>query len=249
VSLALWVRTAAVGGFWYVVLVGLSYVVPMARLRRLAQRGFRAFVEAAGADVRIVGADRLDPGATYLYLGNHVSLFDPFFFVVAAPQWVVALEKRPNFKIPVYGRLITRWGNIPIDRDDLQGALAALKEVVAALQRGQSVCVMPEGTRTRDGEVGEYKVGPFHAAIEAGVTVVPFAFRGLTKFHRVGTWRLRPGIVEVVFTPPIDARQFRKDDIATFSDLVRRQILDALDDSPISGGGAREGDAEAALRA
>lgn len=228
VSAFLWGRAVLVGAFWYPILIGLSHLMPLSRCRGIARLAFRSFLRAAGADLRVEGLEHIDPDSTYLYMGNHVSLFDPFLFIAAVPQWVVALEKRPNFGIPVYGRLISRWGNIPVDRDDLRSALESLQTVREALERGQSICIMPEGTRSRDGEMGDFKVGPFHLAIEAKARIVPFGFRNLARFNRTGSGRLARARVDVVFTPAIDAAEYGKHEIAALSRRVRDQISEAI---------------------
>jgi 1-acyl-sn-glycerol-3-phosphate acyltransferase len=217
---------------WYPILVGGSYVMPISRLAGLARFFFRSTLRILGAKLVVKGLEHIDPSKPYLYMGNHVSLFDPFAFVAAVPQYVVAVEKRPNFKIPVYGRLIGRWGNIPIDRESPSAALRTLIECGQKLKEGQSICLMPEGTRTRTGEMGEFKNGPFRVAMDAGAQVVPFALKGMLDFNKTGTWRVHRATVEVIFTPPVDGTAYDKKTLQAFSDRVRDQLVEALDRLP-----------------
>jgi 1-acyl-sn-glycerol-3-phosphate acyltransferase len=203
-------------------------MVPMRRLAGPARSFFRSSMRILGARLVVRGLEHLDPARPYLYMGNHVNLFDPFAFVAAVPQFVVAVEKRPNFKIPVYGWLIGRWGNIPIDRDTPASALRTLVECGQRLEAGESICLMPEGTRTRTGEVGGFKNGPFRVAVDAKAQVVPFALKGMHAFNQTGSFRVRKSTVEVIFTPPIDAAGYTRQTLQDLSDRVRAQTLEAL---------------------
>lgn len=228
-SLLRWGVVGALMLGWYPALILTSYVIPMARLNRLACACFTLSMRILGARLVVRGREHLDPARGYLYLGNHVNLFDPFAFVAAAPHHVVAVEKRQNFRIPIYGWLIARWGNIPIERDDPAAALKTLDEVAARVRRGESICFMPEGTRTRDGAMGEFRTGPFRVAIDAKAQVVPFALRNMRRFNRTGSFRVHPGEVEVVFMPPIDAGAYDRLGMQALSDAVRDRMQAALE--------------------
>ena len=223
-----WAAAAAVTGLWYVPLMALSFVVPFARLGGLARACFRLSLRALGMRLVVRGLEHLDPTKAYLYVGNHVNFLDPFIFVAGVTQRVVAVEKRENFALPVYGWIMRRWGNIPIDRNDPAAARETLAELVRRLRAGESVCMMPEGTRTRTGEVGAFKSGPFQVAIEAGALVMPFAFRGLDRFNRTDTAEIVPGVVELVFTPAIDAGAYEMSGLRTVLKRARVQTLCAL---------------------
>jgi 1-acyl-sn-glycerol-3-phosphate acyltransferase len=223
-----WLMGCLVMASWYPWLIVASYVVPVSRVHRPARFAFRMTMRALGMRIKVSGTEHLDAGQAYLYVGNHVNIFDPFAFVAAVPQWVVAVEKRPNFRLPIYGWLIARWGNIPIDRDSPTSALRTLMGLVQRLKQGESICLMPEGTRTRTGEMGEFKNGPFRVAIDAQVPVVPFVLRGMHHFNQTGSFRVRPCVVEVIFTQPIDAGLYTKATQQALALKVREQMETAL---------------------
>lgn len=214
---------------WAVVLIALSYIWPMRKLRPLAKFAFRMTLAVFGLRVKVSGTEHIDPNKGYIYMSNHVSLFEPFIVGISHPTWVIAIEKQENFKIPFYGLLISRWGNIPIDRGNLESAKQSLERAKEALADGVSIGFMPEGTRTRNGELGPFKKGGFHTAIDAGAEIVPFAFRNLYQFNRTGSWLLTPQTVEVHFTAPIDSKAYGKEHLDALSDKVRSQIIEALE--------------------
>ena len=139
----------------------------------------------AGVRVRVKGLEHLDRTKPYILMPNHVSLLDAFVFCTAFPVPVRGLEKRENFKIPVYGWLMARYGQIPIDRTNTEQAKRDLSDAARILHQGGTwVIILPEGTRSRDGRVGPFKKGGFHLALETGVDIVPVSQNGSREVLR-----------------------------------------------------------------
>ncbi len=190
---------------------------------RLARWALRAI----GIRVRLIGAENLAPGHRYVVMGNHVSFLDIFLFAAVFPMPVIAVEKRENFRLPVYGWLVRRWGNVPINREDREEAVKALDEARTRLQASDcSLVVMPEGTRTKTGDMGPFKRGGFHLAVQAGFEILPFSFRGAYDVHPTGTWRFRPGTVELALHPPIDPAVYGLDRLDDLIAAVRAAIAE-----------------------
>ena len=223
-SIARWVACWFVATFWILAIVLTSLVVKPRKLHKLWKFGFRMITATAGLKVTVRGLEHIDPHKGYVYMTNHVNFAEPFTDMPAVPGWVVALEKVENFKLPIYGLLIKAWGNIPIDRSNTQAALASLAYAREVLESGTSVAVMPEGTRSRDGKLGAFKKGGFHLALDAGATIVPYAHKNLHTFNRTGSILLKPTEIEIVFTPPVDTREYTKETINELMARVRGQI-------------------------
>jgi 1-acyl-sn-glycerol-3-phosphate acyltransferase len=155
---------------------------------------------------------------------NHLNLMEPFVDMPEIPGWVVAIEKKENFKLPIYSGLIKAWGNIPIDRGDSASARDSLAYAKTVIEGGTSVAIMPEGTRSPDGKLQPFKKGGFHLAIETGATIVPYVHKGLERFQRKGSLLIRPTDVELVFLDPIDASQYTKEQVGELMERVRSVI-------------------------
>ncbi len=183
-----------------------------------------------GIRIRLRGAEVLVPGQRYIVMGNHVSFMDIFFFAAAYPLAPVAIEKRENFRIPVYGWLVRRWGNIPVNRQDHEEAMRALAEARDLLAATDlSLVIMPEGTRSKTGQMGPFKRGGFHLAVQTGLPIAPFTFKGAFDVHPTGTWRFWPGSVDLVLHPPIDPASYGVDRLDDLMAAVRRAIAGGLD--------------------
>lgn len=186
---------------------------------RVVRFGSRLALGLTGIRVNVIGLERVDWSRPLVLMGNHTSYLDPFFLVLAVPHHVVGIEKKENLKVPVYGQLASAWGNLPIDRDNPQAARATIAEAEAKLTSGTSIVIFPEGTRSESGDLGPFKKGGFHLAINAGADIVPMTFSGAYERLRPRGWRVEPGPVTVEFGCPIATAGYDK---ATLEPLMAR---------------------------
>jgi glycerol-3-phosphate dehydrogenase (NAD(P)+) len=126
---------------------------------------------------------------------NHRSFLDPFVIGIALPwrrrlQFVAKVEL---FERRWQGWLLSRLGAFPIRRG--QSDTFAMETARAALERGGTVVIFPEGTRIRTGSLGRPKRGVGRLALESGARVLPIAVHG-TEHVRRG-WRVRPRKVKL----------------------------------------------------
>tara|TARA_B100000287_G_scaffold305504_1_gene288735 strand:- start:1318 stop:1911 length:594 start_codon:yes stop_codon:yes gene_type:complete len=163
-------------------------------------------------------------GQPYLYLFNHVSMFDQFMVGAFVPHYITAIGAEEIFKYPVWGHLIKRYGAIPIKRKRLKSALKSLTQVEDAIKRGISFIIAPEGTRTLDGELGVFKKGPFHIAKNTGITIVPIALIGAFEAKRKNDWKLMPGMITTRFGSPIRKEEYENLSIEEIRDLTKTRI-------------------------
>jgi len=122
----------------------------------------------------------------------------------------------------VVGAVLDSLGMVPIDRESSADAVAALNRVRAG---GQSFVVFPEGRRSRDGRLGEFKKGAFVLAIRLGLPVVPVACRGTRRLMPRGS-RLTviPGEIELVIERPIPTAGLRFEDRDALAAQAREAI-------------------------
>ena len=163
-------------------------------------------------------------GGPYLYLFNHVSMFDQFMVGAFVPHYITAIGAEEIFKYPVWGQLIKKYGAIPIKRKMLKSALKSLNLVEDAIKKGTSFIIAPEGTRTLDGELGVFKKGPFHIAKNTGITIVPIALIGAFEAKRKDDWKLMPGIITTRFGSPIRKEEYEDLSIEEIRDLTKIRI-------------------------
>lgn len=171
-------------------------------------RRFGAFVVARlGIDLRVTGAERVPPGRAYVYMSNHQSHLDiPILYASLPSPTIRMVGKKELFEIPLWGPALRQAEFIEIDRGDRAQALGAMKRAAELVRDGVSVYLAPEGTRSRDGHLGELKKGGFHLAVGTGAPIVPVAIRGTIDILPRGTRSMHPGkSVDVTIGAPIDA--------------------------------------------
>jgi len=165
---------------------------------------------AFGVRVRSVGRRSGAQGDTdrpVIYMSNHVNIFDPVILYGHIPRFIRAIELEDHFSWPVWGAIVRRAGNIPISHRHPRRALASLRRAAEVLQDGTSLVVLPEGHRTRSGELGPFMRGAFRLAREVGVDIVPVALTGLYERKSVHSPLVRPGTVVVAFGRPLPAEE------------------------------------------
>ena len=170
--------------------------------------------------VEVEGIEKIDPQQRYIIASNHLSQFDiPLLFWVL-PLHGRFLSKKEVFKIPLVGRAMRTIGIIEIDRASGTSSRRTIaKGVTVAAERGYSLIVFPEGTRSTNGELLPFKKGAFRIAIDTGLPIVPVVIEGTETINRPGSKIFRPGTARVMICDPIETAQLTNKD--NLNDLVR----------------------------
>jgi 1-acyl-sn-glycerol-3-phosphate acyltransferase len=161
----------------------------------------RTLLAIAGVRVKVVGLEKLTPGAAYVFASNHLSYMDTPVILTHIPADFRFMAKDGLFKIPLLGTHLGQAGHIPVPRRDPRAAVKTLALAAASIRsRNISILIFPEGGRSHDGVLRPFKDGAAHIAIKAGVPIVPLAISGTREilpmhsatFHR-GTVTLHIG--------------------------------------------------------
>src|SRR5579872_5199046 len=75
---------------------------------------FRNILRLAGVKLEVRKSPGFDPQLTSIFICNHVNIFDPFVVYSAIPQFLRGFELESHFKIPIYGWMMGRFGNIAV---------------------------------------------------------------------------------------------------------------------------------------
>jgi len=190
---------------------------------------------AAGVRVYVEGFENLNSSQAYVFLSNHQSGFDILALLGKLPIQFAWLAKEELFRIPILGHAMRAAGYIPIDRGDRRKAVESLNQTALRVQKGTSVMIFPEGTRSPDGVLQEFKKGAFLLAIKSQQFIVPIAISGS---HHVlakrGKWILEPGVIDVTIEKPISTVGLTVKDNDALMHTVRETIRRHL--TPEEGG-------------
>jgi 1-acyl-sn-glycerol-3-phosphate acyltransferase len=190
------------------------------------QRAFcRRIAFLSGAHVKVQRSPGFDPRRTCFFMVNHVNLFDPFILYCAIPQLVRGWELESHFKIPAYGWLMKRFGNVPVPDVRRPSDIKRMWRLTqAAINNGTSLIIFPEAKRTRGGRINEFQDGGFRLAQQLGIPIVPVSLVGSFQHHRTGHWMLWPATVTVHLHDTIDTKGLTKEAVPALRDRVRNTI-------------------------
>ncbi|XVE71145.1 hypothetical protein DITRI_Ditri10aG0126900 [Diplodiscus trichospermus] len=158
-----------------------------------------------------------------VYVSNHQSFLDTYTlltlgrsFKFVSTTWV--------FFIPIIGWAMSMMGLIPLKRTDRRSELECLKSCLVLISNGTSVLFFPEGTLSKDGNLGNFKKGAFSVAVKTGVPVIPMTLIGTGKIMPAGMEGVvNRGSVKVVIHKPIEGS-----DPEILCQVARNTILDTL---------------------
>jgi 1-acyl-sn-glycerol-3-phosphate acyltransferase len=200
---------AVAGRFLRFVGVGLSLTFPPWRLRVEGR-----WPERAGP---------------FVVVANHQSMLD-ILLLSRLPREMKWIAKASLWRVPWAGWMLRMSGDIPVHRGDAESGGEALSRARAYLERGMSVMVFPEGTRSRDGGLLPFKAGAFRLAADAGIPVLPVAVSGTAAgLPKGGPW-VRPCRAVARILEPIEPAGKGAPEAARLSQAARAQIAAALED-------------------
>lgn len=189
----------------------------------------RILLHTARVKVAVMGRDRLDLGRPAIYMVNHQSYVDVFCLASFLPVPFRIVAKRELYRIPVFGQVLWAVGHVKVDRENREQAIASLQAAAREIcERSISLVVFPEGTRSRTGELGRYKKGGFHLALQAGYPIVPVAIRGSLPIWPKGRWTIRPGHVRITVGSPIGPCAYSAQSVEDLMQEVRSWMEGAL---------------------
>ena len=174
-----------------------------------------------GVRVRTRGVDRV-PDGSYVFVSNHQSIYDIPILFTHVPFQLRIIAKASLGAFPVLGWHLRYTGHLLVDRS--RAGVSTLRQVARLVLHGHSLIVFPEGIRSVDGRVGQFKGGPFLVAVESGLPVVPVAVIGSRHVMRKGRLMTCPGDVELVVHAPIPTVGLGRQDVRSLVERVHAVI-------------------------
>ncbi len=169
-----------------------------------------------GINLSTLGKENVPKDQPVIFIANHCSHLDIACLCRSVPVNLHFIGKKELIWMPVVGWYMFIAGHIFIDRSNKRKAVESLKKAALKIKNGKSVVMYPEGTRTKTGELGEFKKGAFHLALDAGVSVVPIHIEGTFKVWPTKSNTITPGPVSVNIGKPIDSANYTKKTIKNF---------------------------------
>jgi len=197
------------------------------------------FVRCVGVRVHVKGLERI-PKETCIFAANHTSSADAPAVVWSIPRRIAILLKKSLFEYPIVGQAFHLAHFIPVDRFHRDSAITSLEKATESLRNGQSFLIYPEGTRSPDGRLQEFKKGTSVMAIKAGVPIVPVACSNAHRIMEKRKLNITPGDILVEFLDPINSKEYTLEQRDALNDRLHDELAAGLppDQRPIGFPGA-----------
>jgi 1-acyl-sn-glycerol-3-phosphate acyltransferase len=187
--------------------------------------------------VTVIGRENIRKGQSYIVASNHQSSYDIFVlfgWLGVDLKWVIKTELT---KYPVFGYAVEKGGNIVIDRSNPKEAYESLEKARQKVTGGTSIIMLPEGTRSRTGELAEFKKGAFILARDLNLPILPVSITGTRKILPPKTLDLFPGRATMQIHAPVDVNEYDDDSVGRFMYDVREIIRKGVEERQGKPGG------------
>ncbi len=191
------------------------------RQQSIARLWSRMILATVGAKVQVEGLDRIDTSKPQVYVVNHLSAFDIPVLYSYLPFQFRILAKKELFRYPFMGWHLRRSGQIPVVLENPKASVRSLNLAVAAIRKGNSLVIFPEGGRSPDGQLHSFMGGAFYAAVKAQVDVVPIVLVGTYEMLKMNSYHIKPGPVQMIVGSPISTVGMSPRDIAKITERAR----------------------------
>ena len=154
----------------------------------IARNWARFLITFSGIKITVSGLENIPKKQPVIFASNHQGAADILLCLALIPANFRFAIKKELFKIPIFGWALKKCGYFVIDRASLLSVLKMTQDFVGVLEKGGSILIFPEGTRSRNGALGPFKQASLLAAPKAGVPVVPIAISGSYSILQRGSW-------------------------------------------------------------
>ena len=195
---------------------------------RIIQAVFRFILKITGADITVKGHENVPADTAVLYIGNHRSFFDILLTYVLCPDVTGYVAKKEMESIPLLSIWMRYLHCLFLDRKNIKEGMKTILLAIEEMKKGISICIFPEGTRSKMGnEMLEFKGGSFKAATKAKCPIVPVVL--YDSFKPFEGKSFRKVITQLHFLPPIPYETFADMKTYEIRDMVVSLIQNQLD--------------------
>ncbi|MDP8253311.1 MAG: lysophospholipid acyltransferase family protein [Candidatus Kaelpia aquatica] len=172
--------------------------------------------------LRIEGKNNVPLRGAVIIASNHASFLDPILLGAASRRVLNFMAKEELFHLGIFSKLISNVGTLPIKRGAL--SKSTIKQALRFLNQGRALVVFPEGSRSRDGEIGKGESGVVWLARATEALIVPVKISGTDKALGVNSTAIRPYPVKVAFGKPLKLSDLEGEDLESMSDSLMERI-------------------------
>lgn len=174
--------------------------------------------------VKTFGKNNIKKNTSYIVVSNHQSYYDIFLiygWLGIDIKWIMKKELK---KIPGLGFGSEKVGHIFLDRSNSKKALESINEAKRKLINGTSLVIFPEGTRSKNGDLGKFKRGAFKLALDLELPILPITVIGTNKILPTDSFNLLPGKAKLIVHEPVDVKYYSENNMNELMETIKTTI-------------------------
>jgi len=181
----------------------------------------------SGVKIKIIGLENLKKDKNYIFASNHESNFDIPLIFSSINLHLVSIAKKELKKIPIFGWAMKSGQHIFIDRFNKIEALKSLKLAKNSIFKNpRSIIIFPEGTRSFDGKIKQFKKGGLSIAFDLEMDVVPIAVCGTRNVLKRGSIFIKPCPIQLRIGKPVNINQWKNKKKIDFANYVQKKVVE-----------------------
>ena len=185
----------------------------------------KTILKTMNINVRVIGLDKLDRNADYIFAPNHASSLDIPLILGFLPFWIVPISKIELKWIPFLGWAMQAAGHVFVDRRDHEKAMLSIAKIKNSLLKNpRSILIFPEGSRTNDGKVNQFKTGGLSIGISTKISIVPVAIDGTFESLSKHSKKFVNKLLTMNIGSPGDTRKYSLDDRKDLAIIVNGEV-------------------------
>ncbi|KLE16709.1 acyl-phosphate glycerol 3-phosphate acyltransferase [Clostridium sp. C8] len=182
---------------------------------------------ALGMNVTIRGKENI-PNVPCCYIGNHTSILDIPILIDSVGKCMGFVAKKEMVKAPVLGYWMSKYNCVPLDRENAREAIKVIKKGSENIKKGYSMAIFPEGTRSKNGELMEFKKGSLKLATMAKAPIVPVTIDGAYRAFEIDR-KFKAIDITITFSEPIYTENLSREEEKSLMEKVRSEIAKNLE--------------------
>ena len=183
-----------------------------------------------GIKLKVVGKENFDSNKQYIFAPNHSSLIDFQVLLVAVNQYLVFVAKKELGRIPIFNAIIRTAGFVLVDRRNNKKAVKSLEDLRLDMKKyPRSVAIFPEGTRSKDGNLQDFKKGAAVFGIDTGMPIIPVAITGSYSWWNRSLFSKKSNTINIIFGIPINTKNSSYEDRNKITMSIKDQIVKLRD--------------------
>ncbi len=183
-----------------------------------------SLLKLAGVKVVVHGKENL-PKEPCVFVANHQGYFDIPVVLTSLNKSYGLMSKKEVLKMPLIRTWMKNLYCVFVDRSNPREAMKSLNQALGYVKEGKSMIIFPEGTRSKDGNIAEFKSGSFRIATKAKVPLVPLRIEGTRDIMENNGYWIKKGVVEIYILPAVPTQNLDKTQIDKLPEKLRQIII------------------------